>query len=86
MTEGTVGIRFPIARMYLSPPSGPRCLHSLETNMNIKKLIDELLGLVNEGLGKEVVHIWDPDAKEWLPVTGLAYDHTLGVRLYADEP
>lgn len=53
--------------------------------MKVRELVDQLLGLVNEGLGEENVLIYDPDADDWMPVTGIAYSHTNGARLYADE-
>lgn len=33
-----------------------------------------------------VIEIFEPDAAEWLPVTGMVYDSTIpSIRLYGDE-
>lgn len=51
--------------------------------MTVKQLIDSLTKATNPD---NIVRIWDPDAEEWMPVTGYTYAGCDNfVDLYSDE-
>lgn len=51
------------------------------SDMTVADLIEHLKTLSQD----HVVEIWDPEIKDWMPITGMTYSSKSPVRLYSDD-
>lgn len=55
-------------------------------DLTVRDLIEQLEMLVRLGYGDATPEIFEPDAEQWMPITGFTYGPDQPLKFYADEP